>query len=40
MLSSTDTTGEDLERQTDLALKASENAALRLSRAITSPAPT
>jgi branched-chain amino acid transport system substrate-binding protein len=30
MLSSTDTTGEDLERQTDLALKASENAAVAI----------
>jgi branched-chain amino acid transport system substrate-binding protein len=30
MLSSTDTTGEDLERQTDLALKASENSGVQL----------
>jgi branched-chain amino acid transport system substrate-binding protein len=30
MLSSTDTTGEDLERQTDLALKASENGAVAI----------
>jgi branched-chain amino acid transport system substrate-binding protein len=29
-LSSTDTTGEDLERQTDLALKASENSAVQI----------